>query len=117
MLISIILRIFFPLPSLCHLRVFQVCLEGLISLPVSLIMEQNHINNCNNSQIGARKLLLLSNMLHEYSEMLYTEGLLFFSSPFSFDVFLDSTKCLTLSFAEEKIKNTRVENPEIPDLQ
>lgn len=34
----------------------------------------------------------------------------FFPSPFSIDVFLDSTKCLTLSFAEEKIKTTRVKN-------
>jgi len=36
--------------------------------------------------------------------MLYTESLLFFALPLSFDVFLESTKCLTLSFAEEKKK-------------
>lgn len=71
-------------------------------------MEQNHINDCSNSQIGARKLLLLSNMLHEYTEVLYTESLLFFSHPFALMSFFDLIKCLTLSFAEEKIKTTRV---------
>lgn len=61
-------------------------------------MEQNHINDCNNSQRGARKLLLLSNMMHEYTEVLYTEGLLFFSSPFCVDVFFGLDKMLDLVF-------------------
>lgn len=100
LLISIILNVFFPFFSLPNVKqqslkfVWRACFLFL----VPLIMEQNHINDCYNSQIGARKLLLLSNMLHVYSEVLYTDGLPFFFSPFCIDVFFGRDKILDLVF-------------------